>query len=402
MLERIPITKVCPLSRQRGLARDSRAARDGGSRENVAAQPPAVRRGPRGEKLMKLFIRAFLVALGLAGPAALAFEKFVVVENLDLRLGSLDLRIPRLAVEGTPLTPVDLAALFVKGATPPVAERLAQFTAERARIPEAQGESVAGEKKKELLIKDITLEKVVAGRVGALRVASFEEALRDRTQSAVGRYENLTASGLELAQLARLLAGEGAVDREPARLLADAAALERLAVNANDGAFSLAAARLSTRRPRLAALSEPALRRLSGETSEPRDDAEIVNEILAAIAFETLEAHDLSVVGRVAPAESYSIGARDLAFEGLEKGVAGKARLANFSLKSPVKMSRFDQAVSAVAATISAAVSASDAARITKATVSAAWMTNRNAILTSAASLGVPAPNSPRIRMPRL
>lgn len=284
---------------------------------------------------MRLFVIAFLVAIGLAWPAALAFEKFAVMENLDLRLGSLDLRIPRLAVEGTPLTPVELAALFAKGATPPLAERLARFSAERARIPEAQGESVAGEKKKEILIKDITLEKVVAGRVGALRVASLEEALRDRTQSAVGRYENVTASGLDLAQLARLLAGEGAADGEPARLLADAATLDRLAVNANDGAFSLAAARLSTRRPRLAALSEPALRRLSGETSEPRDDAEIiVNEMLAAIAFETLEAHDLSVLGRVAPAEAYSIGARELSFEGLEKGVAGNARLANFSLKS--------------------------------------------------------------------
>lgn len=74
--------------------------------------------------------------------------------------------------------------------------------------------------------------------------------------------------------------------------------------------------------------------------------------------------------------------------------------LAGFS--SPVKMSRFDQAVSAVTAIISAAVSASNAARITKATVSAAWMTSRNANLTLAASRGVPAPNSPRIRMPRL
>src|SRR5208283_5875629 len=143
-----------------------------------------------------------------------------------------DLRIPRLALEETPLTPVELAALFAKGATPPVAERLARFSAERARIPEAQGESVAGEKQKEILIKDITLEKVLAGRVGALRVASLEEALRDRTQSAVGRYENVTASGLDLAQLARLLAGEGAVDREPARPFADVAALERVAVNA--------------------------------------------------------------------------------------------------------------------------------------------------------------------------
>jgi hypothetical protein len=283
---------------------------------------------------MRLFPMAFLIAVGLAGPAALAFEKFIAVENLDFRLGSLELRIPRLALEGTPLTQVELAALFAKGAAPPFAERLARFSAERARIPEAQGESVVGEQKKELLIKDITLEKVVAGRVGALRVASLEEALRDGTQSAAGRYENLTASGLDLALIARLLAGEGAADKEPGRPLAEAAALESLVVNANDGAFSLAAARLSTRRPRLAALSEPAWRRLSGEMHEPRDEAAIINEILAAVAFETLEAHDLSVVGRVAPAESYSLGARDLAFEGLEKGVARKARLASFSLKS--------------------------------------------------------------------
>jgi hypothetical protein len=283
---------------------------------------------------MRLFPIAFLVGIGVAAPAAFAFEKFVAVENLDLRLGSLELRIPRLAVEGTPLMQAELAALFAKGATPSPAERLARFSAERTRIPEAQGESAVDERKKELLIRDITLEKVVAGRVGALRVASLEEARRDGTRSAAGRYENLNATGLELGQLARLFAGEGAAEKAPARPLADAAALERLAVNAADGAFSLAAARLSTRRPRLAALSEPAWRRLSGETGDAREDAEIVNEILAAVAFETLEAHDLSVAGRVAPAEAYSIGARDLALEGLETGLARKAQLKNFSLKS--------------------------------------------------------------------
>jgi hypothetical protein len=279
---------------------------------------------------MKLFYMAFLVSIGLAGPIALAFEKFAAVENLKLRLGSLELSIPRLALEDTPLTKEELAGLFAKDAAPPFAERLARFSAERALIPQAQGESVAGQRKKGLLIKDMLLEKVVAGRAGALRVAALDETLRDEAQSVAARYENLTASGVALMELARLLENPRAGD-EPTSV-ADAAALEKLSVSANDGAFSLSAARLSTLRPRLGMLSEQASERLTGE---PQDRAELVKEVLAAVAFEALEAQDLSVVGSLAPAQApYSIGARDLAFEGLEAGVARKAQLSSFNLQS--------------------------------------------------------------------
>jgi hypothetical protein len=69
---------------------------------------------------------------------------------------------------------------------------------------------------------------------------------------------------------------------------------------------------------------------------------------------------------------------------------------------SPVKMSRFDHAASQEMATTSAAVSAPEAAIIAKAIVSVSLLMNKNTNLTLAASLGVPAPNSARIKMPRL
>jgi len=279
---------------------------------------------------MKLFYMAFLVSLGLAGSIALAFEKFAALENLKLRLGSLELSIPRLVLEDTPLTQEELARLFAKDAAPPLSEWLARFSAERARIPEAKGESLAGQKKKELFIRDMALEKIVAGRVGALRVAALDETLRDEAQSIAARYENLTASGVALTELARLLENPRAGDK-PASI-ADATALEKLAVFANDGAFSLTAARLSARRARLGMLSEETLGRRTGE---PQDRAELVKEVLAAVAFEALEAQDLSVVGSLAPPDAtYSIGARGLAFEGLEASVARKARLSGFNLQS--------------------------------------------------------------------
>ena len=96
---------------------------------------------------MRLFSIAFMLAVGLAGPAALAFEKFAAVENLDLRLGSLELRIPHLALEGTPLTQVELAALFAKGAAPPFAERLARFSAVRASA-RARARSAGGKRRR--------------------------------------------------------------------------------------------------------------------------------------------------------------------------------------------------------------------------------------------------------------
>lgn len=280
--------------------------------------------------IISLFFRAFLVVLGLAASGALALEKFAALENLDLPLGAFDFRIPRLAVENTPLTKEGLAAIFASSATPPLAERLARFSAGRARIPVAQAESAAGDRKKSLIFNDMLLEAVVAGRVGALRLGSLEERLRDNNAAAVARYENLSASGLDLPRLARLFAEQSVAAGEPA--LADSAALEKLAVSAGEGAVSLTAARLSTRRPRLGVLPENAGQRFSGET---RSEVEVVNDILAAIAFEALEAHDLALAGRDVSADAtYAIGARDLAFEDLDKGVARKARLAGFSSKS--------------------------------------------------------------------
>ncbi|ARN82041.1 hypothetical protein [Methylocystis bryophila] len=280
---------------------------------------------------MRLYAIAFLIVLGLVGGAAIALEKFTSAENLLLRLGSFELRIPRLALEETPLTQQELAALFAKETPLSLAERLARFTAERARLPEAQGQSAVDGKMKEFIFKDILLEHVLAGRVGALRASRLDETLGDdKAQSVAARYENLTASGLTLTGLARLLEDPHGGDESVS--IADAAALEKLTVTANDGALSLAAARLSTRRPRLAAFSDPALRRATGEA---QDRIALVKEVVAAVSFETLEAQDLSLSGAPAPADpAFSLGARDLAFEGLEKGVARKARLAHFDLKS--------------------------------------------------------------------
>ena len=70
--------------------------------------------------------------------------------------------------------------------------------------------------------------------------------------------------------------GESAPAGAPA--LADAAALEKLAVSAGEGGVSLTAARLSTRRPRLSSLPEK---------GESRNEGEIVNNLLQTIAFET-------------------------------------------------------------------------------------------------------------------
>jgi hypothetical protein len=282
---------------------------------------------------MRLFGAALFAMLSWSGSLAVALEKFVVAERLDLRLGAVALSIPSLALEETPLAKEALAALFSGGPTPPFAERLAHFAAKRARIREAKFGSLPAEQGKDFFFNDIELENVVSGRVGGLRVAKVEESERDGPPSGVARGENLTASGVDLIGIARLLEGARAgVELAP---VADAAALETLSVASKDGDFSASVQRLSTRRPRLGRLPEEASRGLSGEWSAPPDAALLVKELLAAVAFETLEAHDLLVSGRGSTAHgASSIGARDLAFEGLEAGVARRARLAGFNLKS--------------------------------------------------------------------
>ena len=123
--------------------------------------------------------RFILVALAaiVAGLATRA-DAGAPPEGLVVEIGAMVVSIPRLTVEGGTLTAAELARLADPKDKTPLDERLARVTAKRIVIPEIRGESKAGERPTRLVYKDVVLEDIANGRVGALRAASLEQSAK--------------------------------------------------------------------------------------------------------------------------------------------------------------------------------------------------------------------------------
>ena len=161
------------------------------------------------------FIFVLLVAL-VAGLAAQA-DTSAPREGLVVEFGGMVFSIPRLTVEGGTLTAADLARLADPKDKTPLDERLARITAKRIVIPEIRGESKAGERVTRLLYRNVVLEDIASGRVGALRAASLAQRAKGAAGAVEARYANLSARGVDPRQLAHVLAFARENDKEEAR-----------------------------------------------------------------------------------------------------------------------------------------------------------------------------------------
>ena len=123
--------------------------------------------------------RFILIALAaiVAGLPARA-ETVAPPDGLVVDIGAMVFSIPRLTVEGGTLTGAELARLADPKDKTPLDERLARVTAKRIVIPEIRGESKAGERSTRVVYRDVVLEDIANGRVGALRAASWSKAPR--------------------------------------------------------------------------------------------------------------------------------------------------------------------------------------------------------------------------------
>ncbi|HEY8070624.1 MAG TPA: hypothetical protein VIE47_01495, partial [Methylocystis sp.] len=150
------------------------------------------------------FVITALVAV-VAGLAARA-ETTPPPEGLVVEIGAMVFSIPHLTVEGGTLTGAELARLADPKDKTPLDERLARVTAKRIVVPEIRGESKAGERATRLVYKDVVLEDIADGRIGALRAASLEQSAKGAGGAVEARYTNLSAKGVDPRQLAHVLA----------------------------------------------------------------------------------------------------------------------------------------------------------------------------------------------------
>jgi len=283
-------------------------------------------------------IRLILLCFFLAArvlPAS-ALERSVAAENLEARSGATRIDIPKLTLEETPLTAAALKRLFDPAAPASLAERLSGFSAARVRAGEIRGEATTGERKRRFLYEDAGLDEVTAGRVGALHVARLSETLEEPGGTIVASYQNLSAKGLDLPALARLLAAPRAADVAAAAPIVEAARAEKIALASKDGGLELRAAQFAASDIRSRGFSGATLTALSrpeGPLTGGAQDAALALGLIESIEFGALELRDFALAGPGAAGGKHVVGARSLAAKGFSGGILREATLEGFGLE---------------------------------------------------------------------
>ena len=276
------------------------------------------------------FVITALVAV-VAGLAARA-DTGTPPEGLVVEIGAMVFSIPRVTVEGGTLTAAELARLADPKDKTPLDERLTRVTAKRIAIPEIRGESKAGERVTRFVYKEVVLEDVASGRIGALRAASLEQSAKGIGEKGAGgaveaRYTNLSAKGVDARQFAHVLAFARESDKEEAKTIEDEAAIESVSFTFPDAGIEIHTGPVTALGLRARALAEPPLAGAPDAAATPEQGATLALAALGAMELGAFGARDVVVTGRGAPGEKpYAVKLRRLT---LDKIAGAKAREAS-------------------------------------------------------------------------
>ena len=280
--------------------------------------------------------RFILIALAaiVAGLAARA-ETVAPPDGLVVDIGATVFSIPRLTVEGGTLTGAELARLADPKDKTPLDERLARVTAKRIVIPEIRGESKAGERSTRVVYRDVVLEDIANGRVGALRAASLEQSAKGAGGAVEARYAKLSAKGVDPRQLAHVLAFARESDKEEAKTIEEEAAVESVSLAFPDAGIEIHAGPVTALGLRARALAEPPLAGAPDAAASPDQAAMIALAALGAMELGAFGARDVVVTGRGAPGEKpYAVKFGRLALDKIAGGKAREASIEDFTLDS--------------------------------------------------------------------
>ena len=280
--------------------------------------------------------RFILIALAaiVAGLAARA-ETVAPPDGLVVDIGAMVFSIPRLTVEGGTLTGAELAWLADPKDKTPLDERLARVTAKRIVIPEIRGESKAGERSTRVVYRDVVLEDIANGRVGALRAASLEQSAKGAGGAVEARYAKLSAKGVDPRQLAHVLAFARESDKEEAKTIEEEAAVESVSLAFPDAGIEIHAGPVTALGLRARALAEPPLAGAPDAAATPDQGAMLALTALRAMELDAFGARDVVVTGRGAPGEKpYAVKFGRLALDKIAGGKAREASIEDFTLDS--------------------------------------------------------------------
>ena len=279
------------------------------------------------------FVIAALVAVA-AGLAARA-DTGVSREGLVVEIGAMVFSIPRVTVEGGTLTAAELARLADPKDKTPLDERLARVTAKRIVIPEIRGDSKPGQPETRLVYKDVVLENVVSGRVGALRAASLEQSAKGAGGAVAARYANFSAKGVDTRQLAHVLAFARENDKEEAKPIEEEAAIESVSLAFPDAGIEIHAGAVAALGLRARALAEPPLAGAREAAATPDQGAMLALAALGAMELGAFNARDVVVTGHGAPGEKpYAVKFGRLTLDKIAGGTTREAAIEDFALDS--------------------------------------------------------------------
>lgn len=150
---------------------------------------------------------SLLGAMAWAAPA-LAQGQNVTLQDLRFDLGFGTVTIPRLEVQGTPLSEAELRAVLDPGAGGDVAQRLSRLEARSATAPQVIFENVAREARSRVVYRDVTVSGVQAGVIGEASAAGASgEATDARSAATRFRIGAMRGEALDIPAAARALTG---------------------------------------------------------------------------------------------------------------------------------------------------------------------------------------------------
>lgn len=259
--------------------------------------------------MKKRRVVAVIGALSLSVALALrphAAEGPIALDNVALSLGATTYRIPHLEVHGASLSTAELEQLFASADAQSIDERLSRFSAARMTMPTLSTESKYGGEVERTTYRDVTLENVVAGRIGLSRAAGAEETVESR-DSGVARFRwgAMTSKGVDLRQLAHMAINPRVDANEALKPVVDEEIVESLAIESSKENIDARIGRIALRGAKGRAFAQPLpklFERLDKfDPTKPESDAALARDALDALGsmnVELIDVRDIAVAGK--------------------------------------------------------------------------------------------------------
>lgn len=242
--------------------------------------------------------------LGLCGSGMGARAGTATADNVVVAAGGLTYRIAHVEATDTALDNAALAHLLDPASAEPLSQRLAALSAGGIAMPEVVAETRREGVTETVIYRDVKLGDVKAGHVGTLSIAGASlAAATPRFDDLRGVIGPMTASDVDLAQLARVASVPRTDPAEPRKPLYGSYAVTRVTVASVKAGFDLSVGPISGGGARGRALETPLTMLAAALAPKPDETPEaartrathVLIDVLGSLEVGAFEAKELKV-----------------------------------------------------------------------------------------------------------